>query len=85
MKIMTETTNGFILAEEDLKMRGTGEIFGTRQSGLPEFKVADIVEDFAIVEEARKVATQVVAIENWRQDPVWRVVARHLDKRDYLD
>ena len=38
MKIMTETTNGFVLAEEDLKMRGSGEIFGTRQSGLPEFQ-----------------------------------------------
>ena len=37
MKIMTETTDGFVLAEEDLKMRGSGEIFGTRQSGIPEF------------------------------------------------
>ncbi|WP_298592785.1 ATP-dependent DNA helicase RecG, partial [uncultured Rothia sp.] len=54
MRIMTETTNGFVLAEEDLKMRGSGEIFGTRQSGLPEFQVADIIEDFPILEEARK-------------------------------
>ena len=38
MKIMTETTNGFVLAEEDLKMRGSGEIFGTRQSGIQNFK-----------------------------------------------
>ena len=85
MKIMTETTNGFVLAEEDLKMRGTGEIFGTRQSGIPEFKVADIVEDFAIVEEARKVAQQVVQVADWRQDPTWRLVASHLERRDYLD
>ena len=54
MKIMTETTNGFVLAEEDLKMRGSGEIFGTRQSGIPEFQVADLVEDYPILEEARK-------------------------------
>ncbi|MFX3723026.1 DNA helicase RecG, partial [Streptococcus suis] len=39
MKIMTETTDGFILADADLKMRGSGEIFGTCQSGLPEFQV----------------------------------------------
>ena len=61
MKIMTETTNGFVLAEEDLKMRGSGEIFGTRQSGIPEFQVADLVEDYPILEEARKVASQIVA------------------------
>ena len=63
MRIMTETTNGFVLAEEDLKMRGSGEIFGTRQSGLPEFQVADIIEDFPILEEARKVASYISSIE----------------------
>ena len=69
MKIMTETTNGFVLAEEDLKMRGSGEIFGTRQSGIPEFQVADLVEDYPILEEARKVASQIVATPNWREHP----------------
>ena len=49
---------GFVLAEEDLKMRGSGEIFGTRQSGIPEFQVADLVEDYPILEEARKVASK---------------------------
>lgn len=61
MKIMTETTDGFVLAEADLKMRGSGEIFGTRQSGIPEFQVADIVEDYNILEEARRVASQIVS------------------------
>ncbi|MGF1983210.1 ATP-dependent DNA helicase RecG [Lactococcus taiwanensis] len=56
MKIMTETQNGFILAEEDLKMRGSGEIFGVRQSGLPEFVAADLVNDYNILEVARKEA-----------------------------
>lgn len=85
MKIMTETTDGFVLAEEDLKMRGSGEIFGTRQSGIPEFQVADIVEDYPILEEARKVASQIVANPNWRKDANWRLVAQHLELRDYLD
>ncbi len=53
MRIMTDHGSP-VLAEEDLKMRGS-EIFGTRQSGLPEFQVADIIEDFPILEEARKV------------------------------
>lgn len=85
MKIMMETTDGFVLAEEDLKMRGSGEIFGTRQSGIPEFQVADIVEDYPILEEARKVASQIVTNPNWRQDANWRLIARHLELRDYLD
>ena len=85
MKIMTETTDGFVLAEEDLKMRGSGEIFGTRQSGIPEFQVADIVEDYPILEEARKVASQIVANPSWRQDVNWHLVSLHLEKRDYLD
>ena len=85
MKIMTETTDGFVLAEEDLKMRGSGEIFGTRQSGIPEFQVADIVEDYPILEEARKVASQIVQNKDWRRDPNWHLVALHFDKQDYLD
>ena len=85
MKIMTETTDGFVLAEEDLKMRGSGEIFGTRQSGLPEFQVADIVEDYPILEEARKVASQIVSMPDWRTNADWHIVALHLDKQDYLD
>lgn len=85
MKIMTETTDGFVLAEEDLKMRGSGEIFGTRQSGLSEFQVADIVEDYPILEEARKVASQIVSTPDWRTNADWHIVALHLDKQDYLD
>ena len=85
MKIMTETTNGFVLAEEDLKMRGSGEIFGTRQSGLPEFQVADIVEDYPILEEARKVASQIVSIPDWRTHADWHIVALYLYKQGYLD
>ncbi|HFI0327386.1 TPA: ATP-dependent DNA helicase RecG [Streptococcus suis] len=85
MKIMTETTDGFILAEADLKMRGSGEIFGTRQSGLPEFQVANIVEDYPILEEARRVASQIVSEENWQENPNWSVLLNHLKDREELD
>lgn len=85
MKIMTETTNGFVLAEEDLKMRGSGEIFGTRQSGIPEFQVADLVEDYPILEEARKVASQIVTTPNWREHPDWHLLLLYLEKQEHLD
>ncbi|KUO52423.1 MAG: hypothetical protein APF76_05150 [Desulfitibacter sp. BRH_c19] len=53
-KVMCETNDGFKIAEMDLKLRGPGEIFGTRQHGIPEFKVADIVSDGRILEASTK-------------------------------
>jgi len=58
---MTETNDGFRIAEVDLSVRGPGEFFGTRQSGLPEFRVADLIRDGAVLEEARQDAAAVVA------------------------
>ncbi|MFX3708028.1 DNA helicase RecG, partial [Streptococcus suis] len=69
MKIMKETTDGFILDEADLKMSWSGEIFGTRQSGLPEFHVANIIEEYTILEEARRDASQILSVENWQEEP----------------
>lgn len=69
MKIMTQTQNGFVLAEEDLKMRGSGEIFGVRQSGIPEFLVADLVNDYNILEVARQ---EAVAVFKTADEPVHR-------------
>ncbi|KXT75819.1 ATP-dependent DNA helicase RecG [Streptococcus sp. DD12] len=85
MQIMTETTNGFVLAEEDLKMRGTGEVFGVRQSGIPEFRTVDLVQDFAIVEEARKVAQEIAAIPDWQETAPWSLVTNFLSRPDHLD
>ncbi|HFI0057707.1 TPA: DNA helicase RecG, partial [Streptococcus suis] len=85
MKLMTETTDGFVLSEADLKMRGSGEIFGTRQSGLPEFQVANIIDDYPILEEARRLASQITAEANWQENPSWSILAQHLDMKNELD
>ena len=61
LSIMVETTDGFRVAEEDLRIRGPGEFLGTRQSGLPEFKMADIVRDIGILQIARQAAFEIVA------------------------
>jgi len=62
LTIMTKTNDGFVLAEEDLKIRGPGQFFGTRQSGLPDLKIADIINDISIFMEARRAAEQTVNI-----------------------
>ncbi len=60
MKIMTETTDGFELSEQDLKLRGPGDFFGRKQSGLPEFKVGDMVHDYRALETARQDASDII-------------------------
>ena len=54
--IMEETSDGFRIAEKDLEIRGQGEILGTRQSGIQSFKVANIIRDIEILEDARRTA-----------------------------
>ncbi|WEV45020.1 ATP-dependent DNA helicase RecG [Streptococcaceae bacterium ESL0687] len=85
MKIMTETTNGFVLAEEDLKMRGSGEIFGVRQSGLPEFTVSDIVVDYNVLETARMEAEEVFKRDDFRSNPHYGILFENLSDLDVFD
>jgi len=58
--IMEETNNGFIIAEKDLQIRGPGEFLGVRQSGLPDFTIADITKDIKTLEAARNDAFELV-------------------------
>lgn len=60
MLSMTETNDGFRLAEKDLELRGSGDFFGKRQSGLPEFKMADLVHDYRALETARQDAARLL-------------------------
>lgn len=61
MKIMTETNNGFVIAEKDLELRGSGEFFGTRQHGIPEFKVANLFEDMPILQLVQSLAIKIIS------------------------
>ncbi|RPF56031.1 ATP-dependent DNA helicase RecG [Aquisalibacillus elongatus] len=68
MRVMTETTDGFTLSEHDLQIRGPGDFFGKKQSGLPEFKVANIVDDYRALEVARRDAVEVIKQDLLNQD-----------------
>jgi ATP-dependent DNA helicase RecG len=60
LRVMEETTDGFRIAEEDLRLRGMGDVLGTRQSGMPDFTVAELARDQVIVQEAREEAFALV-------------------------
>ena len=62
LKLLEGSNDGFVLAEEDLKLRGPGDYLGTRQSGLPNFKVAKI-SDFEILHQARQSALNILSID----------------------
>lgn len=65
MRIMTETNDGFVLSEKDLELRGPGDFFGKKQSGVPEFKVADMVHDYRALETARADAALMIQSDDF--------------------
>ena len=79
MKIMTETNDGFVLSEKDLELRGPGDFFGKKQSGLPEFKVADMVHDYRTLEVAREDAAKLIASQSFWHAPEYAPLRTHLE------
>ena len=60
MKVMCDTNDGFIISEKDLELRGSGDFFGTEQHGLPEFKIANLFEDIAVLKKVQKLALKIM-------------------------
>jgi len=58
LKAMTDTTDGFEIAERDLRLRGPGDFFGTRQAGVPTFRMIDLVRDRELLDTAQREAAQ---------------------------
>ncbi|MEK4424391.1 ATP-dependent DNA helicase RecG [Solibacillus sp. FSL K6-1523] len=85
MTSMTETNDGFRLAEKDLELRGSGDFFGKRQSGLPEFKLADLVHDYRALETARQDAARMLYDEDFWQQPEYEVLRAKLADSGILE
>lgn len=85
MTSMTETNDGFRLAEKDLELRGSGDFFGKRQSGLPEFKMADLVHDYRALDVARQDAARMLYDEIFWQDEEYEPLRQMLQKSGALE
>ncbi len=81
LRTMEQTTDGFRIAEVDLKLRGPGDLLGTRQSGMPEFQYTDLITDGDIISEARRAAADLVRQDPFLQRPEHAQLRRALTER----
>ncbi len=81
LAVMTETRDGLRIAEADLAIRGPGALLGTRQAGMPDFRVANLLRDGAILREARAAAESVLAIDPGLESPEHRALRQVLEAR----
>ncbi len=81
LKVMEESTDGFVIAEKDLELRGPGEFLGTRQSGVPELAVANLGRDQVLLGEAQDEARAIVARDPELLLPEHQRLVRALEER----
>ena len=83
LKVMEEYSDGFKIAEEDLKLRGPGDFFGVRQHGLPEMNLADLFRDHELLREAAAAADALLAENPLLEGEPWKKVRELLEKKNY--
>ncbi|GHF49103.1 ATP-dependent DNA helicase RecG [Deinococcus metalli] len=81
LKIIEGSTDGFVIAEADLKLRGPGELRGTRQSGIPDLRLADLANDTQIIEQARELAKHILAHDPKLEHPRLQYLRSELQNR----
>ena len=80
LKVVAQHTDGFVIAEHDLELRGPGELRGTRQSGLPDLRFGDLARDLELIERAREVAQRMLAADPRLEAP-WALRLRDALRR----
>jgi ATP-dependent DNA helicase RecG len=85
MKAVASSTNGFFLSQKDLELRGQGDITGAKQSGMPDFKVADPVGDLNILTVANEEAQNITAEKDWKTKPENVQLAKYLQMNQTIN
>lgn len=81
MKIMTSTNDGFIISEKDLELRGSGEFFGTKQHGLPKFKIANLFEDIEMLKMVQSLAIRIIEKDEKLEKPENILLNKMVEKK----
>ena len=81
MNVMKSTNDGFIISEKDLELRGTGEFFGTRQHGIPEFKIANLFEDIKELKLVQTIAIQIIEKDPKLEKEENQLLRKMVDKK----
>jgi ATP-dependent DNA helicase RecG len=81
LQIIAKLNDGFKIAEEDLKLRGPGDFFGSMQAGLPPAKISDLLRDIAVLKEARSLAYRVIKRDPYLKESCHRCIKEYLDYR----
>ena len=85
MQVMQDTNDGFVISEKDLELRGSGEFFGTKQHGIPEFKVANLFEDLKLLKLVQSLAIKILEedsqLEKEKNLRLKKVVEKKLENR----
>jgi len=85
MKVMKETNDGFEIARRDLELRGPGDFFGTKQSGFPEFRIANMMSDYEVLEAARDDAAELLARPDFWTAASLLPLRRYLQREQILE
>ena len=85
MKVMQETNDGFVISEKDLELRGSGEFFGTKQHGIPEFKIANLFQDMPVLKMAQSTAIKILEkdpkLEKKENEPLRKIIKEKFQDR----
>jgi len=81
LRVIEESTDGFYIAEQDLRLRGPGELRGTRQSGMPDLRLGDLASDQAIIEQSRVLAQAILEADPYLEQPEHALLKRELQAR----
>ena len=81
MNVMKSTNDGFVISEKDLELRGTGEFFGTKQHGIPEFKIANLFEDIQILKSVQAIAIKIIDKDQFLEKEENKLLRKVVDEK----